>query len=131
MFQNIDSNDFFRNRYFPNIFRDYIKPKNGVILFPDGGQYVFMFLGEKETMQIKRQKGRYIAAALFKNNVFVGWEEAYILPEGLSVVPGGYYDNGMDVGGYLSFVIVTLSYAAEKEFPFMECKLKESIYKLT
>ena len=49
LFTTVDSNAYFRDRYFPTIFRDYIKPKNGVIIFPDGGQYVYMFLGEKET----------------------------------------------------------------------------------
>jgi len=131
LFTTVDSNAYFRDRYFPTIFRDYIKPKNGVIIFPDGGQYVYMFLGEKETGAVKRKKGRYIAAALFKENVFIGWEEGYLLPNGIAVEPGGFYGSGMDVGGYLSFVMVTLAYAGEKQYPILQTDMKENIYHLT
>lgn len=131
MFTTVDSNNFFRDRYFPTIFRDYIKPKNGVIIFPDGGQYVFTFLGEKETAGVKRKKGRYIGAALFKENVFIGWEEGYLLPNGIAVEPGGFYDSGMDVGGFISFVMVTLAYAGDKQYPLAQSDMKEKIYMLT
>lgn len=110
LYFRIDSADYFRQTEFEYFFSTYIKPATGTICFKDGGQYVYMLLSKGETKKLKNRDGRYIAVALFKENTFVGFEEAYILEKGLEVLHTGYYETGMDKGGFLSFVIVFLSY---------------------
>ena len=61
--------------YFADFFTENIKPKHGVILFKDSGQYVYMLLGGHETKKLKGVNGRYIAVALFRENIFIGFEE--------------------------------------------------------
>lgn len=131
LFENVDSNDYFRNRYFADFFTEHIKPKHGVILFRDPGQYVYMLLGGQETKKIKGVNGRYIAVALFRENFFIGFEEGYIQEDGIQVAPTGNYENGMDVGGYISFVLITLGFAGDKSHPLAITNTKESIYQLS
>lgn len=131
LFHKIDANDFFRQQQFSNFLSHYIKPKNGVILFKDNGQYVYMLLSKDETKKIKGRDGRYIAVAFFKQNYFVGFEEGIITEKGIEVLQTGHYYHGMDKGGYISFVLITLAYAGDNEHPFLkETKFKENVYAL-
>lgn len=131
LFGKIDGYDYFRNSQFRNFFSSYVKPKCGAILFHDSGQYVYMLLGKQETKKLKNRNGRYIAVALFKKNVFIGFEEGIILDEGgVDVFPTGEYASGMDRGGFISFVLITLAYAGDGPHTVMDTKLKETVYKL-
>lgn len=131
LFSKIEYNDFFRESNFSKFFTGpYIKPKHGVILFKDAGQYVYILLAKEETKKLYKRNGRYIAAALFKENTFMGFEEGILLDEGIDVPPTGYYTGGMDKGGYLSFMLITLGYAEDKTYPLLNTSMKEKIYQL-
>lgn len=131
LFAQIDSNEYLRNENFKKFFTEYVKPKHGSIIFKNGGQYVYLLLGKNETKRLKGMEGRYMAVALFRNNFFIGFEEAIITDRGMQVMQTGNYEAGMDIGGYLSFCIITLSYANNKELPTYENEsVKEVIYKL-
>ena len=130
-FTKIDSNDSFRNEQFRNFFSEYVKPQHGAILFKQGGQYVYLLLGKNETKQLKNREGRYIAVTLFKGNFFIGFEEGIITDRGIDVMQTGHYEAGMDVGGYISFCIITLAYANKKTLQAYESiTIKEPIYLL-
>lgn len=130
LFHKIDSDDHFRRQQFSNFFSDYIKPKNGTILFKDGGQYLYLLLGVQETGKLKKRNGRYIAVALFQGDLFIGFEEGYITERGVQVEHTGHYENEMPVGGYISFVLVTLAFAGDKQHELFENATTEIIYKL-
>lgn len=130
LFHKIDSDDHFRSQQFSNFFSDYIKPKNGMILFKEKGQYLYMLLGVQETKKIKKRNGRYIAVALFQGDFFIGFEEGYITERGVQVEHTGHYENEMPVGGYISFVLVTLAFAGDKQHELIENKTKERVYQL-
>lgn len=131
IFKRIDSDDFFRNEMFQRFFSEYIKPKNGVITFKQNGQYLYNLLGVQETKKLKGKKGRYIAVALFRGDFFVGFEEGYITERGIQVEQTGHYSIGMPPGGYISFILVTLAFAGEKDHKLIENnKTNEIIYKL-
>lgn len=130
MFHRVDSDDRFRNENFRNFFLSYIKPKNGVILFKDCGQYLYVLLGVQDTKKLKKRDGRYIAVALFKGDFFVGFEEGLITDKGIQVEHNGRYENGMDVGGYISFVLITLGYAEDRDRNLIDTQTNERIYKL-
>lgn len=89
LFFRIDSADYFRQLEFEYFFSTYIKPVTGTICFRNGGQYVYMLLSKQETKQLKNIDGRYIATALFKENVFCGFEEGYVTEEGLRLLETG------------------------------------------
>jgi len=132
LFTKIDSDEAFRNKLFRYFFSHYVGSKHGMALYKNGGQYVYMLLGEKETKAVKNEEGRYICAAMFVKNLFIGFEEAVITERGLEVLPTGHYEMGMPVGGYLSFVIVTLAYVEGLgELPIYKSDaVKEKIYLL-
>lgn len=130
LFPKVDSGDEFRNNNFRNFFLSKISPKNGVILFPDGGQYLYILLDREITKKLKGVDGRYIAVALFRENTFIGFEEGFITDRGVQVSKTGYYANDMPIGGYISFAIITLGYAGERKYPLMETPVKEDIIKL-
>ncbi len=107
-FQDVEYSDTFRNSHFRSFITGLpATVQYGCICFKDGGQYVYLFLPADK--DIKRVGVAYIATALFKGNVFIGFEEA-VLDGGFGVMPGGFYGGGMDRGGYLSFVSVSLSF---------------------
>lgn len=60
----------------------------GTISFMIGGQYLYLYL-PRDKGEIKESPGGYLASALFKNNLFVGFEEAFIMDKGFSVLPDG------------------------------------------
>ena len=131
LFAQIDNNEYLRNENFKKFFTEYVKPKHGSIIFKNGGQYVYLLLGKNETKKLKGKDGRYMAVALFRNNFFIGFEEAIITDRGMQVMETGRYDGGMDIGGYLSFCITTLSYANNKELPVYKSQtILEKIYEL-
>lgn len=90
-----------------------------------------MLLGEEETQKLKNHEGKYIATALFMGNSFIGFEEGYIIDDGIKVEPTGNYDCDMDKGGFISFVLITLGYAGNKTFPLAETEGIEKVYKLS
>lgn len=130
-FSRIDSNHDFRNSQFRAFFENYVKPKYGNIAFKEGGHYVYLLLSKQETKQLKNADGRYMAVALFRQNFFIGFEEAIITEKGLKVMETGHYEGGMDVGGYLSFCIIALAYAnqANPSLTHYE-KIKETLWML-
>lgn len=108
-FREVEFNHSFRNTHFRNFFTSAPKElQYGCICFKDGGQYVYLYL-PPDKAKIKGLEDAYFCAALFKENFFIGFEEA-LLKGGLSVMPTGIYPDGMDIGGYLSFVSVSLSF---------------------
>lgn len=108
-FKDVEYNDNFRNAHFKKfVLSDPKEPKYGCICFKDGGQYVYLYLSP-DIAKIKGVKGVYLCTALFRENVFIGFEEA-VIHNGFSVMPTGYYAGGMDIGGYLSFVSICLSF---------------------
>jgi len=132
MFKTIDSNVTFRTHYFKRFFETAIPPQHGTIIFRDGGQYVYLFLSENDTLLFKGLKGRYICTMVMKDNIFVGFEEALIVPEGLKVFKTGHYHFDMEQAGYISFVCITLSYAStQSNLPLYHSdKVKEKIFML-
>ena len=131
LYQKVDGATQFRNEHFQAFFTSYVKPQHGVILLPRGGQYVFLLLGKHETKQLHNQAGRYMAVALFKENFFIGFEECLITEKGIQVFQTGHYEGGMDVGGYISFCIITLAYANGRQLKELELPgVRETIYEL-
>jgi hypothetical protein len=132
LFRKMDGGDFkFCEIQYDNFFRDNVKEKRGTIMFKEEGNYVYMLLGHHETKAIKGMDGRYFCTALFKKNMLLGFEEAIITEQGLGVMNTGYYDGGMDLGSYLSFVIVALAYANNKNLRLYQSdKIKETVYVL-
>lgn len=130
-FSKVENDNSFRNDMFSFFFKNYIHQQNGVILLAKGGQYVYMLLGVQESKKIKNVNGRYIAAALFIKDVFIGFEEAIIQDKGISIIPSGHYENDMPVGGYISFVMITLSYASKSNLKKLEnLQVSEQIFEL-
>lgn len=131
LFSRIEFDDFFRQRNFSRFFQDYhIESKYGVILFAGGGQYIFSLLGKDETKKLYSRDGKYVSTALFRKNAFVGFEEGVLIDNGIEVLPTGYYTGGMDIGGYLSFMLITLGYAGDKSYPLLNTTMKEKIFHL-
>lgn len=53
------------------------------------------------------------------------------MDRGIDVVSTGYYTGGMDKGGYLSFLLITLGYAEDETYPLLlNTPIKEKIYRL-
>jgi len=131
LFRKMDGGDFkFCEIQYDNFFRDKIEPKHGTVMFKEGGNYVYMLLGRDGTKALKGMNGRYICSAFFQKNLFIGFEEAIITDKGLlGVMNTGYYEGGMDLGSYLSFVIVTLAYANNKKMKLYKSdRVKEKIF---
>lgn len=130
MFENIDGNDWFRNDYYKDFSSRDIKSCNGIIMF-DKGYYVYTFLSESETKGLKNEDGRYLSVALFCKNTLVGFEEGVIDGKWVTVEDGGIYPNAISKGTYLSFAMITLSYAESVPKIKMEgLNVKETIYQL-
>ncbi len=110
-FNLVEYNDGFRNINFRNFISDAEKHETqyGCICFKNGGQYVYLLAQSPLSNSLKGENGLYFATALFMNNIFIGFEEG-IVNNGFSVMPTGHYANGMDIGGYLSFVSICLSF---------------------
>jgi len=113
-FNRVEYDPNFRNEQFSSFFSEYVKPKYGCILFKNGGTYVYNLLGVNDTKNLYKKDGRYMSVALFKGDSFLGFEEAIITKKGVEVMQTGIYTGGMDIGGYLSFSIITLAYGNGK-----------------
>lgn len=118
-FQKVEYSNVFRNQNFTEFFEKKMESKYGTICFADGGQYVYNYdatTGHLTTM-------------LLRENLFVGFEEAKVV-DGLQVYEGGIYLSGMDVGGYLSFVIIALNHLrnSSKEVDASYNQTTERIY---
>lgn len=109
VFNDVEYDMNFRNSKFRNFL---LSPPEqiqyGCICFKDGGQYVYLYL-PKDKAKIKGLDKAYLCTALFKENLFIGFEET-LVDRGFSVMPTGHYSGGMDIGGYLSFVSICLSF---------------------
>ncbi|MBX3253894.1 MAG: hypothetical protein KF862_07100 [Chitinophagaceae bacterium] len=126
-FNDIEYSDSFRNSHFRNFLSSLpVSIQYGCICFKEGGQYVYLYLPADK--DIKKVGGAYIATALFKRNAFIGFEEA-VLDGGFGVMSGGFYKGGMDRGGYLSFVSISLSFFRDNtsELPAVINNTKETL----
>lgn len=132
LFHKIDRDECFRATEFLKVFKEYIKPSTGTIIFKDGGQYVYWLLGVQETKVLKGENGQYIAIAFFKENLFIGFEEAIVTNNDLQIMKTGHYSDNMDIGSHLSFVLIFLGYLHQKTaFPLLsneKNKTSEIIY---
>lgn len=125
-----DSDVSFRNAHFTKFLHSSLSNISGNILL-DKGQYVYLLLNEHQTNVVKELEGKYFAVALFKNNLFIGFEEGLIRGNKLDVLPGGYYSAGMDVGGYLSFSAIFLSYLTQKtDHPLLKKEINKTDEKI-
>lgn len=114
IFNKVEFNPDFRNEQFSSFITEYVKPKYGCILFKSGGTYVYNLLGVNDTKNLHKKDGRYISVALFKEDVFLGFEEAIITKKGVEVFNTGIYTGGMEIGGYISFCMIVLAYSKNK-----------------
>ena len=128
--RQIDGDDHFRSVQFSKFFSECMESKQGVILFKDGMQYVYVLLDAEETEKLKKRKGQYIAVGLFKEDYFLGFEEGYIFEGGIGIKAGYYEFDSMPAGGFVSFVLITLAYAVDSKKPALETSVKEKIIKL-
>ena len=120
----------FRYYQFHDFCKSDIKTQYGTLLFPNGGQFVYVVMGKPETKAVKNLKGNYLCAASFQSNLFIGFEEGIIINEGLDDMPTSYFSDGATNGAYLAFIIICLSYA-QKQAPLKQYqtqKIKETIY---
>lgn len=109
-FETVEHDEHFRKKEHDNFFNTYIQPCSGTICFEESGQYVYMLLGNDETKFRKNIDGQYIAIALFKENIFIGFEEGLIKNNTCQVLATGFYPGSLEPGVFLSFIIVFLSY---------------------
>lgn len=117
-FQAVENDGSFRNQHFVRFMQRDHSLQYGVIAFKQGGQYIYTILNAVSAKNIKGVNGPYVAVALFLKNTFLGFEEGFLASTGLQVMPTARY-NAMDIGGYISFVAITLSYMsdAKKDAP--------------
>ena len=130
LFRKIDGGDlkFCANQY-DDFFKGDVEPKHGTVMFMEEGCFVYLILGNRVTMKLKGMDGHYICAAFFKKNFLLGFEEGIITDKGLLIMNSGYYEGGKDTGVYLSFTVVTLQYAKNKNLRLYETdRVKEKIY---
>ena len=127
-----------KKRY--HLFHDFMKSdiqtQFGTLLFPHGGQFVYIVMGKPETRALKHLKGNYLCVARFQSNYFNGFEESTIVECGELDEPTHFFsddeegENPATPGSYLAFLIVLLAYAQEKA-PlqlYQSPKIKEAIY---
>lgn len=129
-FNSVEHNANFRNSNFQYFLSKYITPRRGCIMFHQGGTYVYNLLGVQETKNMYKVDGRYMSVAFFAGNMLIGFEECFITSKGPIVQPNGIYNGGMDVGGYLSFCIITLAYADGRSKVLNAPDVKETIFEL-
>lgn len=131
-FNLVEFDAHFRNENFKNFFSEYVTPKRGCITFGEGGgTYVYVLLSVQETKALYNKNARYIGVAFFKENIFLGFEEGFIMQKNVEVVPNGIYIGGMDKGGYLSFCLITLAYANGRNLKTIASQvIRETIYEL-
>jgi hypothetical protein len=110
LFNSISGNISFRDELIREIFKVNVGAGAGILNFGDGGQYAYAFYSKDETKILKKENGRYISVCSFKENVFLGFEEAYVSESGVDLLDTGHYENGVIEGGYLSFVLAFLVY---------------------
>lgn len=116
-FKDVEYNEGFRNSHFRDFISSYKKETQyGCICFKDGGQYVYLYIPEGKSKLKGLGSGAYICGAMFMSNFFIGFEEG-VIDRGFAVMPTGHYENGMDVGGYLSFITICLSFFKEGTVP--------------
>ena len=120
----------FRYYQFHDFCKSDIKTQYGTLLFPNGGQFVYVVLGKPETKVVKNLNGNYLCAANYQSNLFIGFEEGLIMEEGLDDMPTSFFCDGSTNGAYLAFVIICLAYA-QKKAPlelYQTPQIKETIY---
>lgn len=120
----------FRYYQFHDFCKSDIKSQFGTLLFPNGGQFVYVVMGKPETRVVKNLNDNYLCAAKFQRNLFIGFEEGRIIQESLDDMPTSYFSDGSTNGSYLAFVIICLAYA-QKQIPLKQYNtqtVKETIY---
>lgn len=88
-YRKVDSDGHFRSQYFNVVLKNGLDAKHGVILFRNSGQYVYAILDEEETKKLYNRNGRYVAVALFSQNLFVGFEEGFLHEHGFDLSQTG------------------------------------------
>ena len=83
----------------------------GTICMAPNWQYTFMYLEKPETKNLKGLDEQYISVAIFRENTFIGVEEAFVTNRGFKIQPTGYYPKGeeLEPGCYITFLVVLLS----------------------
>lgn len=108
-----------------------IKSKCGTVLTGPSVQFVYLLLDKDETKLFKKKEGRYVAVALFFGNVFIGFEEGYIIDDHFRVnMHTNYYEREVKAGLYIANVLITLSYTEDRSLPLLKTKVTEKIYEL-
>jgi hypothetical protein len=69
-----------------------------------------MLLDKDGSKKFKDVDGRYLSVALFKENFFIGIEEAVITEHEFTVLPTGYYGQHPGPGRFVSPLVTLLSY---------------------
>ncbi|CAL1519185.1 hypothetical protein [Chitinophaga sp. MM2321] len=118
LLHKINGDDLYRNEEFANFFTADIPAESGIVLLDDdtgGTQYVYMLWDENMTKALKSREGRFLSAAVFLGNIFMGFEEAILLPDGdVLLIEPGYYSTGMNRGDSIIFVMIFLSYLRKR-----------------
>lgn len=104
----------------------------GSICFQQGGQYLYLYLDAGMANKLRKVPYPYLCTTFIAKDFFVGIEEAYFTDQGISIEEGGIYSGGMDKGGYVSFVIISLDYLRTHKTRLMkgENRTKEAVYTL-
>lgn len=126
-FNDVDSNDIFRNFHFAKFLSSKIELKYGVITMRDGGQYMYILLPSNISQKMKGVNAPYFCVALFSNDLFIGIEECFIIG-GMDILPTGRYNSGMDKGGYLSFAAIALSFLLDADIQASNNQTSEFIF---
>ena len=88
-----------------------LKTDYGSILFPDGGQFVYLIIAEKEAALLKNVNGAYLCAAKFRKNFFFGFEEARVKDKKFYFLPEANYSDNSPQGGYLALVMTAIAFS--------------------
>ena len=88
-----------------------LKTDFGSILFPNGGQFVYLIIAENEAALLKNVSGAYICAAKFAKNFFFGFEEARVKDKKFYFLPEAIYSDNSPQGGYLALVMTAIAFS--------------------
>ncbi len=110
LFEKVSLDEQFRQRESANFFITDIQPGTGTICVDPSWQYLYMLLDKGGSKKFKNVDGRYLSVALFKENFFIGTEEAVITEHEFTVLPTGYYGQHPGPGSFVSPLVTLLSY---------------------
>lgn len=127
-FQAVEHDNKFRNQHFTNFLNKTHQLKYGIITFGQGGQYAYVILDAEMARAAKGVTGTYFATCLLIKDMVIGFEESVIHSGQLQPIPGGLYNNNMDIGGYLSFTAIALSFLTGANLPAPDNRTTEKIF---